>query len=89
MEFEYRPQGTCSQQIHFEIDEQGLMHNIRFYGGCPGNTVGLTMLAEGMNARDVATRLRGTDCRGRGTSCPDQFAIAIEHALATIDSKKE
>ena len=25
--------------------------------------------------------LKGNDCHGRGTSCADQFAIAIEAAL--------
>ena len=26
------------------------------------------------------TRLKGTNCNGRGTSCPDQLAIALEQS---------
>ncbi len=31
---------------------------------------------------DVINRLKGTDCGGRGTSCPDQLAKALEAAKA-------
>ena len=31
---------------------------------------------------DVIQRLKGTDCNGRGTSCPDQLAKALEEARA-------
>jgi hypothetical protein len=34
-----------------------------------------------MNAHEVARRLRGVDCGGKGTSCPDQLALAIEENL--------
>jgi len=69
-------------QIHFEIDDQELVHNVQFVGGCPGNTVGVATLAEGQNARLLIAKLKGIDCRGRGTSCPDQLAKALTQALA-------
>lgn len=81
MECEYSTSGTCSRRINFEIDNDGKIRNIRFLGGCPGNTTGVSILAEGRDARMVADMLRGTDCRGRGTSCPDQLAKAIDEAL--------
>lgn len=81
MECEYTTHGTCSRRINFEIDSEGKIRNIRFLGGCPGNTTGVSILAEGRDARAVADALRGTDCRGRGTSCPDQLAKAIDEAL--------
>ena len=37
-------------------------------------------LVEGMDADEVIKRLKGTDCNGRGTSCPDQLARALEAA---------
>ncbi len=68
-------------QIRFELDEQDNVHNVQFIGGCPGNTVGVATLAEGQNARELIAKLKGIDCRGRGTSCPDQFAKALMQAL--------
>ncbi len=77
----FTPSGVCSKCIDFDIASDGTIHNIRFTGGCHGNTQGVSALAEGASACDVAARLRGIDCRGRGTSCPDQLARAIEGAL--------
>ena len=81
-EFNYRPQGVCSMEIRFELDDFDMVHNVQFVGGCPGNTVGIATLAEGQNAHALVTKLKGIDCRGRGTSCPDQLAKALTQALA-------
>lgn len=77
---EYTTRGTCSRQIKVQI-EDGIIKSVQFVGGCNGNTKGIASLVVGMKAEDVVTRLKGTDCNGRGTSCPDQLAIAIEQAL--------
>lgn len=82
MEHTYTTSGTCSRAIHFEIDESGTLRNVRFDGGCAGNTVGLATMCEGRKASEVAALLSGIDCRQRGTSCPDQLAKAIAEALA-------
>ena len=79
--FTYKTRGVCSRSISFEI-EDGRVHNVRFEGGCHGNTQGLSALAEGMTAEEIVSRLAGTDCRGKGTSCPDQLAKAVKEALA-------
>ena len=81
MEYTYKTKGTCSREISFEIDSEGRMRNVRFAGGCPGNTFGLALMCEGLPAREVRERLRGVQCRDRGTSCPDQLACAIDEAL--------
>lgn len=78
--FTYTPHGVCSAQIDFEIDD-GIVKNISFTRGCNGNTQGIAKLAEGMSADEVIKRLKGTDCGGRGTSCPDQLAKALELAI--------
>ena len=80
-QFKYKTKGVCSMQISFELDEQNVVHNVQFMGGCPGNTVGVATLAEGQNARDLIEKLKGIDCRGRGTSCPDQLSLALVQAL--------
>lgn len=75
--FTYQPQGVCSVQIDFEIDG-GIVKNVRFTRGCNGNTQGISALVEGMEVDEVIARLKGTNCNGRGTSCPDQLARALE-----------
>ena len=78
--FTYRPQGVCSSVIDFEV-EDGIVKNVQFTRGCNGNTQGISKLVEGMEAKEVIKRLKGTDCSGRGTSCPDQLARALEKSL--------
>ncbi len=80
MTHHYRTRGTCSREITFDLID-GVVTNVRFLGGCSGNTQGVARLAEGRPAEELIAILRGVDCNGRGTSCPDQLATAIEQAL--------
>jgi len=81
MEVQYRTRGTCSQQINFEIDDEGKLHNVRFVGGCNGNLKGIGRLVEGEDAKSVAGKIEGTKCGFKDTSCPDQLAKAIREAM--------
>ena len=77
---EYTTKGTCSRKILFEV-EDGKVHNVQFVGGCNGNTQGVARLVEGMDVNEAISRMKGIDCNGRGTSCPDQLAKALEQAI--------
>ena len=55
--------------------------DVQFVMGCHGNTQGVAKLVEGMDIHEVIKRLKGIDCNGRGTSCPDQLAQALEQYL--------
>ena len=78
--YEYKPSGTCSTLIHFDIKD-GNIHSLSFKGGCDGNLKALGKLVEGMSADEVVRRLKGNTCNKRETSCADQLAIAIEKYL--------
>lgn len=73
----YIPKGVCSQEIHVEA-ENGVITSCRFVGGCHGNTQGVCALVKGMPVAEAISKLEGIDCRGRGTSCPDQLAKALK-----------
>ncbi len=80
MEYSYiTDDRVCSKEIIVEI-ENNIIKKVRIIGGCPGNTFGLSKIVIGMNADEVVNKLKGTQCGNRGTSCPDQLAIAIERA---------
>ena len=68
---------VCSSQIDVELDGEYLL-SVRYTGGCHGNTQGIGALVAGMKKADVIARLEGIDCKGRGTSCPDQLARALK-----------
>lgn len=80
MTYSYRPQGVCARGITFDI-EDGIVRNVKFEGGCSGNTQGVAALAEGMEAAEAIRRLSGIRCGFKPTSCPDQLAKALKAAL--------
>ena len=80
MQHSYKPHGVCSRMISFDI-EDNIVKNIKFSGGCSGNTKGLAALAEGMTADEIIERLSGIRCGFKGTSCPDQLAKAVAEAV--------
>lgn len=77
---EYATRGTCSRLIKFDVDGDKVK-DVQFVMGCHGNTQGVAKLVEGMDIHEVIKRLKGIDCNGRGTSCPDQLAQALEQYL--------
>ena len=72
----YTTRGTCSHHIEYDVKDDNTLKNVRFIGGCTGNTQGISKLVEGKNIDEVISLLKGIQCRG-GTSCPDQLATAL------------
>ena len=73
----YVTKGVCSREINFDVVD-GKVHNVKYLGGCSGNTQGVGALVEGMDIDEAIARLRGIRCGSKPTSCPDQLAIALE-----------
>lgn len=79
MRYSYQTQGTCSQQIDFDLDGD-TVRNIEFYGGCNGNLKGISILCDGMTVDEIEDKLKGVQCGYKPTSCPDQLARAVRAA---------
>ena len=77
MEYRYQPKGVCSYEMIIEVDGDTIK-KVVIEGGCAGNTVGVSRLVEGMKIDEAIKRLKGIPCGFKGTSCPDQLAIALE-----------
>lgn len=77
---QYIPSGVCSRKIDFEV-ENGIVKNVKFLGGCSGNSQGVAALVKGMPVTEAIKRLEGIQCGARGTSCPDQLAKALKTTL--------
>lgn len=81
----YKTKGTCSQFIDVTVDDDGVIQQVFFMGGCDGNLQGICRLVTGQKIDDVIQKLNGIRCGGKPTSCPDQLSIALsqyrqEHA---------
>ena len=74
--YEYIPRGVCAVKMTVE-EENGIITNVEIIGGCPGNSLGVSKLCIGMKVEEAIKVLDGIDCRGRGTSCPDQLSKAL------------
>ncbi|MFV0342086.1 MAG: TIGR03905 family TSCPD domain-containing protein [Anaerocolumna sp.] len=73
----YKTSGVCCSDINFDI-EDGIITNVIFNGGCAGNASGLSRLLVGMSVDEVITKLEGTTCGRKSTSCPDQLSKALK-----------
>ena len=76
MTYSIRPRGVCSREMQVDVDEQGIIQDLRVLGGCSGNLQGISKLVEGKSLDEVETLLAGIKCRNN-TSCPDQLSKAI------------
>ena len=75
---QYQTQGTCSVLIDVVADEDNIIQNVAFLGGCDGNLQGICRLVKGQRIDDVIAKLDGISCGGKPTSCPDQLCRALE-----------
>ena len=80
MRFSFSTKGVCARNISFDITD-GIVSNVTFIGGCNGNLKAISKLIDGMECKKVISILKGNDCGGRGTSCADQLATALEKAM--------
>lgn len=76
MEYTFSPKGVCSVKIKIKLNND-IIDNVKFIGGCAGNTQGVAKLCEGRKVDDVINLLDGIQCRNH-TSCPDQLAKALK-----------
>ncbi|MBR1681994.1 MAG: TIGR03905 family TSCPD domain-containing protein [Bacteroidaceae bacterium] len=82
-QIDYMTQGTCSKMISVSADENDIIQDVRFYGGCNGNLQGISQLVKGQKVDDVIQRLNGIRCGAKPTSCPDQLCRALEQLKST------
>ncbi|MBQ5321501.1 MAG: TIGR03905 family TSCPD domain-containing protein [Oscillospiraceae bacterium] len=81
MKYTYAPKGVCSREIILDVDDNGTVADVKFIGGCNGNLQGISALVKGQNAKEIIEKLKDIDCRGRGTSCPAQLALALKEIV--------
>ena len=74
---QYTTQGTCSKIIDVTADENDVIQQVSFLGGCNGNLQGIAQLVRGQRIDDVISKVSGIRCGTRRTSCPDQLAEAL------------
>ena len=79
---QYQTEGTCSQLIDVTVDDNNVIQQVYFAGGCNGNLQGICRLVTGQKIDDVIQKLDGIRCGTKRTSCPDQLCRALERLKA-------
>jgi len=64
--------------IDVTADDNDVIQDVAFLGGCDGNLQGICRLVKGQKIDDVISRLDGIQCGGKPTSCPDQLCRALK-----------
>ncbi|MBQ7250347.1 MAG: TIGR03905 family TSCPD domain-containing protein [Bacilli bacterium] len=79
----FKPEHVCSREINVVV-EDGIVKDVRFVGGCPGNTLGVSTLTKGRKVEEVIALLEHIECPRSGsfkTSCPQELAKALKQAI--------
>ena len=76
----YTTNGVCAKEINFDVVDNKVT-KVSFVGGCNGNLQGLSQLLEGIEVNEAIKKLKGISCGGKETSCPDQFATALQELV--------
>lgn len=84
----YQTKGTCAKEIKLEVDH-GIIQSVELVLGCPGFTQALGRLLVGMRVEDAISQLQGIQCLDKGTSCPDQLAMALSLCLESAEDQQE
>ena len=50
MRYTCKVSGVCSRTVSFDLDENNIVSNVEFLGGCNGNLQGIARLSEGRPA---------------------------------------
>ena len=79
--FTYKTKGVCSSAIDITIENDTVVE-VRYHGGCSGNTQGVAALVKDMKVDEAIKRLEGIRCGMKSTSCPDQLATALREYQA-------
>ena len=86
---EYITQGTCSKLITVTADDNDVIRDVTFFGGCNGNLQGISRLVTGQQIDEVIQRLDGIRCGAKPTSCPDQLCQALRQLKQESNSSEE
>lgn len=84
--YRYYTKGVCSKSILMNI-ENDVLQDVVFEGGCAGNLIALKHFVEGKNIDEIIDNLENIPCKDRGTSCPDQLAIALKIYKRYVDKE--
>ena len=76
MNYTFRPKGTCSRLMEYEI-EDGIIKSLKVTGGCDGNLKGICSIVKGKTVDEVISAFKDIQCGMKPTSCPDQIAKGL------------
>ena len=88
MTYKVPTRGVCSRSVSFDLEE-GVVRNVRFEGGCSGNTQGVAALVEGMEAEEaVRLAAEAADPFIEPAALVDPFAALETPLTTTVDDLK-
>lgn len=74
--FEFTPNGVCSKKMIYEIDGD-IIKDVKIIGGCPGNSLGVSILVKDRTIDEVIDLLKDVKCGFKSTSCPQELTKGL------------
>lgn len=73
----FTTEGICAKQIIIELNDDDLIEDISFSGGCSGNGKAVNMLCKNRSIDEVIEAVMNVTCGNKDTSCTMQLAEAL------------
>lgn len=84
----FNPTGVCNKEIQLTISPDGVIEDLKFVGGCPGNLSMIAKLLIGKKYTECMPLVKGHTCGSRPTSCMDQLAVMFEHVYEDLNGRQ-
>lgn len=69
---------VCAKTIECEYDEKTeIVHNVKFNGGCSGNTQAISRLVKGKKISEIVDLIGDIKCGSKNTSCAKELCKGL------------
>ena len=73
-----KTEGVCSKTIDCKFDDEDkTIIEVKFNGGCSGNTQAISQLIKGMKISEVIEKLGKIKCGSKNTSCGKELCKGL------------
>lgn len=73
-----KTEGVCSKTIDCKFDDENeTIIEVKFNGGCSGNTQAISQLIKGMKISEVIEKLGKIKCGSKNTSCGKELCKGL------------
>lgn len=73
-----KSKNVCPKEVEIDLDEENIIQNVEFTGGCSGNLKMICKMIQGKSSKEVIELFEGNTCGNKDTSCCNELAEILK-----------